>query len=79
MAGSAVTVHHYFDNGDALLCLLLDDGKMPTGTTRTKSQRGRAVGIRMLLTNSGHHLIPHGDERSYDKEALNILRATRGG
>ena len=48
------TAHNFFENRDALLCL---------------ETNGTVLGIRMLLTDSGHHMIMHNDNRVYVPQA----------
>ena len=73
LCSKSLTAHNYFENRDALLCI---------------ETNGTVLGIRMLLTDSGHHMIMHNDNRNYHKDAKKILDSvhpprtattTRGG
>ena len=69
----SLAAHNFFENRDALLRL---------------ETNGTVLGIRVLLTDSGHHMIMHNDNRNYHKQAKKILDSvhpprtattTRGG
>ena len=59
-----ISHHNYFDNGDGLLVI--------------PEIEGQTVGLRMLLTDSGHYLLPidHGFQQDKDWSNGALLTAT---